>query len=204
MNHHLLHVSAQACRQTPPPWQANLFKLGMVVMPVRTLPEALQYSKVYNAMMIVLEIESPETMAPEIQAALAAVEGPRPPIMGLVATRPCPQTMARLAEAGVADLVAEDDPEAFILWRLDLLRRLSELARFEQSKMDVSELARRTRVILHDLSQPLSAVQGRLQLMAAKCPSSDPNAAVYNELVRLAFDVTHQLMQIQQLHRQFS
>lgn len=204
MNQYLLHVSAQASHPGLPAWQANLFKLGVVVMPMRTLPEALQYAKVYKAIMVIMDIEAPEAAAQEVRAAREATEGPLPPIVGLMASRPCPEAMAQLAEAGVADLVTADDPEAFILWRLELLRRLGELARFEQSRMDVAELARKTRTILHDLSQPLSAVQGRLQLMAAKCPASDPNAQVYNELVRLAFDVTHQLMQIQQLHRQFS
>jgi hypothetical protein len=40
--------------------------------------------------------------------------------------------------------------------------------------------------------------------MAAKCPPDDPNAQMFQDLVRLAFDVTHQLMEIQQLHRQYS
>jgi len=61
-----------------------------------------------------------------------------------------------LAAAGLVDLLARDDPEQFIRWRVELLATLSDLRHFEQSRMNVSTLAIDTRTHLHDLSQPLS------------------------------------------------
>lgn len=209
MNQYLIYVNDDKTALEPRllPWQNNLFSRGIVVLPVRTLADAIRTCKVYNALMILLQIPQLEPVIDEISQSLAAwdaAEGFRPPVVGLMPSRPGPEDLARLAQAGVADLIDGNDPESFILWRLDLLHRLNELKRFEQGRMDVAELSRQTRIYLHDLSQPLSAVQGRLQLIATKCPPDDPNAAMFHELVRLAFEITHQLMQIQQLHRQFS
>lgn len=205
MNQYLLYVSPSPERKLPP-WHQHLFKRSIVVLSVRSFAEALQYCKVYSVMMIMLEIEDLEREVETVRATLAEADpqAPRPPLVGIMPARPSVEEMTCLAEAGIVDLIAAEDPEPFILWRLDLLHQLHELARFEKNRMDVNELARRTRVILHDMSQPLSAVQGRLQLIAAKCPADDPNSQTYHDLVRLAFDVTHQLMEIQQLHRQFS
>jgi hypothetical protein len=174
-------------------------------MAVRSLAEAMQYSKVYHVLMILVDLGGGvETIAQELGKALDATGGAKPPILGLTANRPAPEEMANLAQAGLVDIITADDPEPFFLWRLDLLRQLDDLRQYEKSRMDVGELAKQTRIHLHDMSQPLSAVQGRLQLMAAKCPPGDPNAKMYEDLVRLAFDITHQVMEIQQLHRQFS
>lgn len=205
MNQYLLHVSPSLERKLPP-WHSDLFKRSIVVLSVRSFAEALQYCKVYSVMMIMLEIEDLDGELAQLSAALAEVDPQvaRPPLVGIMAARPGAEDLTRLAEVGIVDLVTAEDPEPFILWRLELLHQLHELERFEKSRMDVGELARRTRIILHDMSQPLSAVQGRLQLIAAKCPAGDPNHQTYHDLVRLAFDVTHQLMEIQQLHRQFS
>lgn len=170
MNQYLLYVSPCPERKLPP-WHQHLFKRSIVVLAVRSLAEALQYCKVYSVMMVMLEIEDLERELETVRATLAEADpqAALPPLVGIMPTRPGVEEMTRLAEAGVVDLIAADDPEPFILWRLDLLHHLHELARFEKSRIDVNELARRTRVILHDMSQPLSAVQGG-------CNSSPPNA----------------------------
>jgi hypothetical protein len=62
-------------------------------------------------------------------------------------------------------------------------------------------LARATRPLLHNLCQPLSALQGRLQLLHAKCPADDPLKPTYESLVGLALEVSKILRQIQDLHR---
>lgn len=213
MNYYLLHVTADSERPMPA-WQTNLFNRGIVVMPARTLQEALQYARVYNVLLILIDLVSDDWGLDRIREILDATaaraaeapqpQPPPPPIIGVTESRPDAETLDRMAQAGLADVIASEDPEAFILWKLDLLLQLSGLRHFEQSRMEIGELSRQTRIHLHDLSQPLSAIQGRLQLMAAKCPAGEPNAQMYQELVRLAFDVTGHLMEIQQLHRQFS
>jgi signal transduction histidine kinase len=109
-----------------------------------------------------------------------------------------------LAEAGIDGLLGANDPTRFLLYQLDLLRRLAELKRFEGSQSGVQDLAKRTRETLHDLSQPLSAVQGRLQLMAAKCSNDDPNQQYYADLVRQVFEITNHVVKIQQIQRDAS
>jgi len=206
MNHYLLHVSLQG-KPEPQPWQERLTERKVIVLRAASLREAVQYCRVYNLLMVLLEFEACSAAVQEAAATLAATapDGGQPsPVLGLSGAALSEGQRNALAAAGLVDLLARDDPEPFMRWRIELLATLSELRHFEQSRMNVSTLATDTRAHLHDLSQPLSAVQGRLQLMAAQCPPDDPNAAMFQELVRLIFEVSRQVMAIHQLHRQFS
>jgi len=206
MNHYLLHVSLQG-KPEPLPWQERLAERKVIVLRAASLREAVQYCRVYKLLLVVLECDGCGAALHEAVATLAATApegGQPPPVLGLSAGPLSEGQRDELAAAGLVGLLAKDDPERFIRWRLDLLAALSDLRHFEQARVNVTTLAADTRTHLHDLSQPLSAVLGRLQLMAAKCPPDDPNAAMLRELVRLTFEVTQQVMAIHQLHRQFS
>ena len=176
MNHYLLHVSLEGKPEIPP-WQERLAERKLIVLRAASLREAVQYCRVYPLLMVLLECDGGGAAIQEAAATLAATapDGRQPsPVLGLCATPLSEGQRDALAAAGLVGLLAKDDPEQFICWRLELLATLSDLRHFEQSRMDVSTLATDTRTHLHDLSQPLSAVQGRLQLLAAKHPSDDP------------------------------
>src|SRR5690606_3164049 len=107
-----------------------------------------------------------------------------------------------LAEAEVDFVVSASDPAPFLQFQMRTLLDAAELKLLQDQRLGIKDLAKRTRESLHALSQPLSAVQGRLQLMAAKCAQEDPNAKYLADLVKQVFEVTHQVMKIQQIHRE--
>jgi len=205
MSHYLLYVSPEQRREELP-WPVDLLSWGIVLLHARNVREAVHYCRAYKLIMVLLELPAAGQPAEEAVAAIAAAAGADHPfpILGVAQAPFSDEERRRLALAGMVDMILRGDPEQFIRWRLETLTALSELRRFEQAHASVADLASRTRSQLHDLSQPLSAVQGRLQLLAARCPSSDPNSQTFQDLVRLIFDVTHQVMEIQQIHRQFS
>jgi hypothetical protein len=205
MTHYILYVSPSSARETAS-WQADLPSRGVVSLRAATVGEALQYCRAYDLLAVFLELGALDHAARQDVCAIASSfpDKPRPPLLGVCTDHPSDAERLELAMAGLDDLILKADPDRFILWRLETLVTLSNLRRFEKARIDVAELAGRTRAHLHELSQPLSAVQGRLQLLAARCPADDPNAQTFQELVRLIFEVTQQVMQIQQVHRQFS
>lgn len=206
MSHYILYVSPGRSNQESLSWQQDLTSRGIVLLRAGNLREAVCCCRAYHLMIVFLELDRRGESARESVETLmnASANGNHPPVIG-VSYGPLPEEEVQsLAMAGMVDIVLENDPDPFILWHLETLTALADLRHFEQARMDASELANQTRMHLHELSQPLSAVQGRLQLLAARCPSGDPNEKTYQDLVRLIFEVTHQVMEIQQLHRQFS
>lgn len=206
MSHYVLYVSLGRSDQESLSWQQDLTSRGIVLLRAGNLREAVCCCRAYHLMMIFLELDEmgESSVHESVETLVNASTGHRPPVVGVTRGSLPEEEVRALATAGMVDIMLQGDPDHFILWRLEILTALDDLRRFEQARMDVSELANKTRLHLHELSQPLSAVQGRLQLLAARCPTGDPNEKTYQDLVRLIFEVTHQVMEIQQLHRQFS
>lgn len=205
MTHYVLHIAACPERRQSTPWPADAAPRGVSVLRAASLREGTCCARAYRLMLVLLDLEEAgeETLATIRELADASCDGRPAPVIGLALKEFSPDEQEALAEAGLADCLPLSAPPRFIQWRLETLVMLEGLRQFEQMRTDVTSLAGRTRTHLHDLSQPLSAIQGRLQLMAARCPADDPHAQTFQELVRLAFSITHQVMELQQLHRQF-
>ncbi|MCE5229419.1 hypothetical protein LLG95_07465 [bacterium] len=205
MSHYVLYV-AQNEDDGQLPWPLDLSGRGIVVLTARSQAQAIAYCRAYPLMMILAEIETfdngwREGFAKIRESVSAEI---RPQFIGVVRGALSESDRADLASNGVDGLVSFSDPEDFVVGHIELLARLAELSRFEQTRMDVNQLAKSTREQLHDLSQPLSAIQGRLQLLAAMCPQDDPNCKNLNELVQLSFKVSGCLAEMQQFHRKYS
>lgn len=112
--------------------------------------------------------------------------------------------LAVLCEAGLCTVLDLSAPDSMVLWQLETIRNLHTYEMREESGMTVSELAKITRQQLHDISQPLSAVQGRLQLMMVKTTPDDPNYETYKLLVELIQRMGHQIGELHQTHRTHS
>jgi signal transduction histidine kinase len=206
MNHHLLRLSLSE-QSRALDWESDLHARGIVLMRAGRLKEALSYARAYSLMAILIDIDRDDSAMLESIRELGGIqpaEGLRPPLIGLAQIDLTPGQRAELAQAGLQNIVSMEDPSRFLLYQLELLAALNELRAFEQSRLDVNKLAHSTRERLHELSQPLSAIQGRLQLLAARCPTDDPNAQTFKDMVRLVFDISHQVMEIHQIHRKFS
>lgn len=204
MNHYILHAGLDA-KPVPLIWQYDLATRGIVVLRVGRLEEMIQVLNSYQLAMVLIDIPSPCDGLIEAMTAVRSNVNPAHlcPMIGLHRDPLEESDRIKVAAAGLDDLFAHSDPERFILWKLDTLINLLELRQFQQTRLDVASLAVQTREQLHDLSQPLSAIQGRLQLLAAKCPSDDPNAECLKDLVRLIFEVSKQVTEIHHLHRRF-
>jgi signal transduction histidine kinase len=131
--------------------------------------------------------ESAETAATPIIALLGGIED----IEGLDA----------LAEAGVSGVHVRGMPEAFLLGALKAGRRLAEMEGIRAAKGDIRALADETRQAIHDLSQPLAALQGRLQVIGAKTPQGDPIREPVELMVKLVLEVSAKLRELQELQR---
>jgi signal transduction histidine kinase len=189
----------------PLPWELGLSRRRIVLLKARSPREAAAMGRAYPLMMILADLttwdESCRKTLEELQN--ADEQRRRPPVVGLLRFDPTPEQRAELS-ACMDALVHESDPERALLWPIEMLKLIGELSQFEQSRLDVNQLAQQTRQMLHDLSQPLSALQGRLQLMAAKAAEDDPNAECLRDLVRLIFEVSRQVMELQRVHRVFT
>ncbi len=69
---------------------------------------------------------------------------------------------------------------------------------------DIEKLSIETRKLLHDLSQPMAAILGRLQLLELKAGEGDPNAKAIHDLVRQASSANDLMRRIHDLHRAVS
>lgn len=168
--------------------------------------EAQSYYRAYPLLAVLVDLESVDDALLDELAELRRVppETPAPAMLAIVPSAlPAGQRTA-LAEAGLCCLLQHEDPPQFLTHHLELLQRLADLKRFEDGQSSVTALAKRTRETLHDLSQPLSAVQGRLQLLAVKCPKEDPNRQYLDDLVRQVFEITNYVIKIQQIQRDAS
>jgi hypothetical protein len=205
MTHHILQV-ATGDSPNQLPWRDELHPRGIVLLQAANMKQAVHFCQAYSLMAILLEIDrADERTLEEIRSLPGLLSGKSPPpIIGLNKEPLSDEDRERLAQAGLSDLVAVNDSPSFLLWRLKLLAALDDLRRFEQSRIDVTQLAHETRDQLHNLSQPLSALQGRLQLLMAKCAKDDPHAETFKMLVELIFAVSGAVIEIQQLHRQYS
>lgn len=204
MSHYVLYVSQNEAGG--PAWPLDLASRGVVVLTATNMAQAVPYCRAYPLMLLLVEIENYDDAW---RAAFARIRGviaeeSHTRLIGVQHGELSDSERASLAENGIDGLVSIRDPECFVIDTIELLKRLAELSEFEQTRMDVGQLATKTREQLHELTQPLSAIQGRLQLLAAMCPPTDPNSKNLNELVQLSFKVSNFLSQMQQFNRKFS
>lgn len=204
MSHYVLYVSQTD--STAPAWPLDLSSRGVVTLNATSMQQAVPYCRAYPLMLLLIEIENYDDAWREgfarIREAMNGTGKTR--LIGVQRGELSDSERAMLAENGLEGLVSARDPDCFVIELIELLKRLEELSQFEQTRIDVGQLAKNTREQLHELTQPLSAIQGRLQLLAAMCPPTDPNSKNLNELVQLSFKVSNFLSQMQQFHRKYS
>ena len=206
MNHYLLSFDLSGQQQTLP-WMQELSTHGISVYHAKRLTEAAASCKAYPLLMVLIWIDPADkknTIETIGSLAEALPAQSHIPLVGVHEKELHADQRSELAATGLSGLLAADDPGRFIIWQLEMLAALAELHRFEQAMIDVKELAKHTRDHLHDLSQPLSAIQGRLQLLAARAGDDEPNHATYLELVEQITKATQVIARIQELHRAHS
>ncbi len=152
---------------------------------------------------VLTEIEAGEADLQAVEELRAAACRAEFPLIGL-AVEPTPPALAlRLASAGLTSLLSIGAPLPFGLAPIRCYAALAGLKRLEAAGAESRLLAVQTRKLLHELSQPLSALQGRLQLMHAKLDAAEPLRGRVGELADLALETSKLLRELQELHRRY-
>ena len=206
MNEHVVHF----CESDPdaenrPAWEEALEKEGFVLLRAKTLNQAKYYAQAYKLVGLLMAINGDAQSKIKTVEELAGAAGPcRFPIFGLASKSPPPKAQEQLAQAGLTALVDPKSPPEFLMHQLRAQRSLLDLKVLEESGMDLKSLAREARKILHDLSQPLTALQGQLQILEIKSDDGDPMKSTLRDMTGLAMQITDYLRQLHELHRKYS
>ena len=206
MNRHIVHLtSGPQGSQDPPAWERALEDNDFIVMRVEDAGRALSYIASYALVGLLVDAEGSAEGSLELIERLSA-EDPAPsyPRIGIVCEEKSAEELEALADAGLHGFITRQTPAPFLLHTLRTTQSLQALKEFERTGADVHELARETRRLIHDLSQPLSALQGRLQLLAAKAEDDDPRKKTLHDMVGSILEATGCLRELQELHRRYS
>lgn len=206
MSRHVLLLTAQpGSDHGETGWRKAVEDAGFALLTCGTVNQAMYYMKSYPLAGIIVEVADRTEEAREWISQLAqAAPVPAPPLLGVLPASASADDLTRLSEAGLKSVWIETWPTEFLMLPLSQSRLLAELRHFEAAGMEVKRLAEKTRVQLHDLCQPLSALQGRLQILAAKTDKDDPLHERFKSLVGLVMEVTQHTQRLQQLQREHS
>ena len=206
MNEHIVHLTgADAETQKPAGWENALEKEGFHLLRAKTLNQAKYYAKAYRLVGLLIDLNGDDAATSEAIQDLLKTDGAcRFPIFGLSAKTLRPKSQRQLAEAGMTSLINSNAPPEFLMHQLRAQRELLSVKLLEENGMDLNSLSQEARKILHDLSQPLAALQGRLQILEIKSLEGDPLKGALKDMTGLAMQVTDHLRQLHELHRKYS
>jgi signal transduction histidine kinase len=206
MSHHLAYLSSSpAAPGQFDPWEKSLAQSEFHVLHAQNVNQVVFYKKSYPLVGVIVDMRQDLNERMKLLRKVAAAPPiDSMPLFGALDDEPGEIETIKLAEAGLTGILTPHTPPSFLLHQLKLYQRLRELMLYEQTAMDVKKLALQTRSLIHEMSQPLSALQGRLQLLAARCADNDPKKVAYKDLVELVMEATKYLRELQDLHHKFS
>lgn len=206
MNRHILYVSPRPHETDPPSaWHQNLIDENFAFLHVNNARQAKTYIENYSLVGILIEVdESPEESVETVRELTRLPGASGVPFIGIIRESLAPGEKERLAEAGLCGLVADDTPPSFLHRQFKNSQELQHLRTLQEDGVDIRELAKQTRNLMHDLSQPLAALQGRLQLMQSKAEGEKELQEALGRLVSLSMDVSKHLYELQELQRKYS
>lgn len=204
MIRHLVYITADGESALNPAWEEALHDHKFQVFRVPGVKQAMTYAGQYALAGILVDCRArDDRFLSDVRELGEFAAEKRLPLLGVVESSPSEDEEAGLAEAGLCGLIATRSPAEFLLHYLTTASALLSLLSFEAEQATARKLALESRQIMHDLSQPLSALQGRLQLFASKCDESDPMKETYRSLVLLVTGVSKSLRELQELHRRY-
>lgn len=186
-------------------WEQALIDSDFVLLRAGALEQAVAIVKSHPVIAVLIDLDLPDD---EVSRCIIQISEVIPrntlPLLGM-ASRPISENeLTKWAQDGLTGLIGPATPSNFLLAHLASSQIIEELRIFEETAIGVRSLAAESRSLIHTLAQPLSALQGRLQLTLSQCPPGDPLRKPYENLVKLAIEVTKSLHELQELHRKFS
>lgn len=206
MNDMVLHVALNSTLEASP-WRERLAPEEISVYLAKSVAEAMYYFQSYPMLAVLVDLGAGlDDELAELIGKLKQGSGQRgvPSVIGMTDAPLDVTVLEQWIELGMDDVTLTHAPVVVTLRRMCDRRELARLRREADPEHSAAELAKQTRRHLHDLSQPLSAVQGKLQLMSIKTPPEDPNSETYKELVKLIQQVSAEVMEVHQIQRRFS
>lgn len=202
---HVLHFMKSANGAGLPSWEKALMERELVVLRVRTLDQAKFYVKSYPLLAVIIDLEGEaDAISREIAEIVAAENGKGMPILGLHARPFSQDEQARFGAAGLSVLLDTNFPSQFLAFQLESLRAARGCGSGGAAASGAQNLADEGRQLLHDVSQPLAALQGRLQILDSKIAEDDPLKKSVHDMAGLAVMVSDRLRELHDLHRRHS
>lgn len=189
-------------------WQRRLGEHNYQVLRTTSADRLLHYARSHPAVGVIIEAgmkeSSPESLASVVRQLREEPGTASVPIIAMFAGIEGLDRLAPLAEAGISGIYLRGMPERFLLHYFEASHALQQLQSYAATGMDVRKLAAETRQRIHDLSQPLAALQGRLQILHSKTPAEDPLKERVDLMVKLVMEVSAHLRELQELQRKYS
>lgn len=190
---------------SPAPWEVALRSAGFDIVRSKSVDQAIFFTKSYSPAGVLIDLHKElDAHVADLQALAASEHLESLPLIGIDEQGLAPDALAALAEAGLAGCHQPQSPPAFLTATLEISGLAQSLKVYKDTGMNAEELALKTRKHLHDFSQPLAALSGRLQIALSKCDDDDPMKPKLAQMVQLIMDSTKYLQAIQQLQREYS
>lgn len=191
--------------ESPPPWEEALRASGFDLVRSKSAEQAIFFTKSYSPAGVLIDLyQELDAHIADLQTLAASEYVESLPLIGIDEQGLPPETLVALAEAGLAGCHQPESPTAFLVAHLECSGLAQSLKVYKDTGMNAEELAMKTRKHLHDFSQPLAALSGRLQIALSKCDDDDPMKPKLAQMVHLIMDSTKYLQEIQQLQREYS
>ena len=206
MNRHLVFLTGQGKDTgTAFHWEQALIDADFVLLRAGALEQAIAIVKSHPLIAVLVDLDAPvDEVSRCIVQLCEVIQRNTFPLLGIAPGPVSEDDLTKWAQDGLTGLIGPATPFSFLLAHLERSQIVEELQIFKETAIGVRSLAAESRSLIHTLAQPLSALQGRLQLTLSQCPPGDPLRKPYENLVKLAIAVTKSLHELQELHRKFS
>lgn len=206
MDRNVLYFTESA--ETSDGWQRRLREEGFEVFRTTDPQQLKLYAKSRPAVGLLLDASMKRYSSDDLVGLIGQLrDDPSTaelPIIAMFAGLEAFTQVTVLAEAGISGFYLRGMPEGLLLQYLHAGLAIQSLKTIDASGMTVKKLANETRQKIHDLSQPLAALQGRLQILQGKTSADDPQKDKIDLMVKLTFEIGTHLRDLQEFHRQYS
>lgn len=205
MNHGILHLTAADTESGKDLIELDRFlqEHGFMVSRFDNTDRALAHLRSHPLAGVLIDVVSKEA----ISFARKARDSDRlagAPLIGLSPRGAPADEQEKFAEAGFACVLSDDAPNTFLLNQFQTAQKLQNLHQLEETGMSIQTMASEARHLLHELSQPLATIQGRLQLLAMQATDNEVFKKHCDDLVGVTMAANTRLAELQQLIRKYS
>lgn len=206
----VLHISESGETEPSPPWRDAVVAAGIEIQRVPGAAPAVALLRNHTPLAVLLCMKEGAARSLEVLRELRASNLPLPPVIGICTGLPDSEAQTRLVAEGMGLFLHAFSPPAILVGQLALHRSVGRRngsaaagdgeAAGGGGPVD-REVSIRARKLIHDLSQPLAAIQGRLEILGIKASADDPMKPVYTRLVGMCAQAAETVQSLREIHR---